>query len=210
MKKHLKELFNDENTVEKIKNRLPYLFQLAELENSRAGKVGMEVGSVREKIIIALLIYEFGEENVKTNFPITEPETDVKVFNSPVSIKTITGEAFSGVKLIWTVDATKAKEFLKNYVPRCDILLVQINWGKDGGFYYIPLETQIKTFNQIGRESYIKLPKVGTNPRGVEITKEALQILVSNKESRHIIINWQKRKIDYNPYKRWIDLWGEE
>lgn len=210
MENNLSELFENENTIKKVKDRLPYLFQLAELENSRAGKVGMEVGSVREKIIIALLIYEFGEENVEINIPITEPETDVKVFNSPVSIKTITGKTLGGVKLIWTVDATKAKEFSKNYFPRCDMLLVQINWNNTGGFYYIPLEIQIKTFNQIGRERYIKLPKVGTNPRGVEITKEALQDLVNDKESRCIMINWQSRKIDYNPYKRWVDLWREE
>jgi len=51
------EIFKDKKLVNKIKTRLPYLFQLAELESSRAGKIGMEVGSLRERIIIALLIY---------------------------------------------------------------------------------------------------------------------------------------------------------
>lgn len=54
------EIFEDKILVNKIQSRLPYLFQLAELESSRAGKTGMEVGSVREKIIVALLIYKFG------------------------------------------------------------------------------------------------------------------------------------------------------
>ena len=36
------EIFTDRNLVEKVKKRLPYLFQLAELESSRAGKTGME------------------------------------------------------------------------------------------------------------------------------------------------------------------------
>jgi hypothetical protein len=67
MPSRLIEIFEDGKLVEKIKRRLPYLFQLAELESSRAGKIGMEVGSVREKIIVALLIYKFGE-----------PEVDVK------------------------------------------------------------------------------------------------------------------------------------
>jgi hypothetical protein len=44
------ELFNDKHLVTKIQKKLPKLFHLAELESSRAGKVGMEVGSVREKI----------------------------------------------------------------------------------------------------------------------------------------------------------------
>ncbi|MBI2470513.1 MAG: ThaI family type II restriction endonuclease [Planctomycetes bacterium] len=57
------EIFGDEKLIAKIKRRLPYLFQLAELESSRAGKTGMEVGSTQEKITIALLIYKFAERN---------------------------------------------------------------------------------------------------------------------------------------------------
>jgi len=34
-----------------------YKIQIAELESQRAGKVGMEVGSIRERIIVSLLIY---------------------------------------------------------------------------------------------------------------------------------------------------------
>jgi len=43
------EIFEDEKFVEKVKRRLPYLFQLAELESSRAGRIGMQVGSAREE-----------------------------------------------------------------------------------------------------------------------------------------------------------------
>jgi hypothetical protein len=210
MSSRLIEIFEDEKLVAKIKRRLPYLFQLAELESSRAGKTGMEVGSVRERIIVALLIYKFGEANVETQIPITEPEVDAKLFGEPVSIKTITGKSFGGVKLIWTVDAQKAKEFRDNYYPNCDILLVQINWNDTGGFYYIPLEVQKMLFDEIGRQNYIKLPKPGTNPRGVEITKEALSTLVKNRESKRIEINWQRTKIEFNTYKRWVELWRED
>jgi len=210
MSSKLIELFKDTELVNRIKNKLPYLFQLAELESSRAGKIGMEVGSLREKIIIALLIYKFGGTNVETEIPITEPEIDVKLFGKPISIKTITGKGFSGVKLIWTVDAQKAREFRENYYPKCDIILVQINWGGEGGFYYIPVEIQKEIFDGIGREKYIKLPKPGTNPRGVEISKEALTTLVNHKLTKVIKINWIKTKVDYNPYKRWVDYWRED
>ncbi len=210
MSSRLIELFNDEIIVEKIKKRLPYLFQLAELESSRAGKTGMEVGSVREKIIVALLIYKFGEANIETEIPITEPEVDAKLFGEPISIKTITGKSFGGVKLIWTVDAQKAKEFRENYIPHCDILLVQINWNDRGGFYYIPLEVQKKLFNKIGKENYIKLPKPGTNPRGVEITKDALLSLTRDTGTKSIEIEWRRTEINFNPYKRWVDLWRED
>lgn len=209
MNSHLIEIFEDRKLIEKIKMRLPYFFQLAELESSRAGKTGMEVGSVRERIIVAMLIYKFGEANVETEIPITEPEVDVKLFGNPLSIKTITGKSFGGVKLIWTVDAQKAKEFRENYYPHCDMLLIQINWGNHGGFYYVPLEAQRQVFNKIGRQNYIKLPKAETNPRGVEITKEALSNLVADNESKSIMIDWQRTKIDFNSYKRWVDLWRE-
>jgi len=210
MSSKLIEIFEDTKLVSRIKNKLPCLFQLAELESSRAGKIGMEVGSLREKIIIALLIYKFGEANIETDIPITEPEVDVKLFGIPVSIKTITGKGFGGVKLIWTVDAQKAKEFREAYYPHCEILLIQINWGDIGGFYYIPLEVQKRFFDKVGREGYIKLPKPGTNPRGVEITKDALSSLVRDTSSKVIEINWQKTKIVYNPYKRWVDYWSED
>ena len=207
---HLAQLFEDEETVRRIKNRLPYLFQLAELESSRAGKVGMQVGSIRENVIVALLIYKFGEENVETEIPITEPEMDARLFGEPVSIKTITG-SFGGVKVIWTVDAEKAKEFREKYYPSCDILLVRINWDDIGGLYYIPVEVQRRLFDKIGRENYIKLPKPGTNPRGVEFAKNVLARLTADSvQSKQIEINWQKCKVEFNAYKRWLDLWKED
>jgi len=206
---HLAQLFEDQAIVRKVRKRLPHLFQLAELESSRAGKVGMQVGSIRENVIVALLIYKFGEENVETEIPITAPEMDVRLFGEPVSIKTITG-SFSGVKVIWTVDATKAKEFRENYYPHCDILLVRINWDDIGGLYYIPVQTQKKLFDKIGRENYIKLPKAGTNPRGVEFAKNVLARLTADSQSKHIEINWQRGKVELNAYKRWLDFWKED
>ena len=209
MSSRLIEIFEDEKLVEKIKRRSPYLFQLAESESSRAGKTGMEVGLLRERIIVALLIYKFGEANVETEIPGTEPEIDARLFGEPISVKTITGKGFGGVKLIWTVDAQKAKEFRESYYPHYDILLVQINWSNMGGFYYIPLEAQKGLFDKIGKQNYIKLPKPGTNPRGVEITKEALSCLFKSSESKSIDINWQRSIIDFNPYKKWVDYWKE-
>lgn len=100
------ELFSDASLVEKIRRKLPMLFHMAELESSRAGKVGMEVGSLREKILIALLMYKFGEQ--------------------------------------------------------------------------------------------------------VEISKEALTALVENIKTKTIRINWFREKVEFNLYKRWVDLWSED
>ncbi len=64
--------------------------------------------------------------------------------------------------------------------------------------------------NRIGRENYIKLPKAGTNPRGVEMTGQAIQVLLSERETLRIPINWRKEIIDFKPFKRWIELWEQE
>lgn len=117
-------IFTDKNLVDKIKIKLPMLFQIADSESQRAGRIGMEVGSVRERIIVSLLIYKFGEENVETEIPIIEPEIDVKLFGKPISIKTKTGKNLSGVKISWTVDYQNAEEFLEKNSPSCDLIFV--------------------------------------------------------------------------------------
>lgn len=201
------DLFTDTQLVSKIQAQLPQLFQLAQLESSRAGRVGMEVGSARERILIALLIHKFGKANVETDIPITEAEVDVRVLGKPISIKTVTGKKLGGVKIIWTVDPEQALRFSQYYEPTCDVLLAQVNWGNTGGFFLFPKLAQLDVLKQIGRERYIKLPKPGTNPRGVELSAEVLGILAEHPQSRRIPIQWYKSVVEYDPYDRWLDLW---
>lgn len=203
----IEELFKDANLVKKIQERLPKLFQIAEIESSRAGKIGMEVGSVREKVIIALFIHKFGEKTVNTKLPITESETDVVVNGRGISIKTISGAG--GIKAVWTVDAESSKSFLENYRPKCDIFLVQIWWGQErDSLFFIPVSVQQEIFKKLGPSGYLKLPKGGTNPRGVEFSKEAIQSMLNHKDVLRISINWQKKPIEYNVYERWIKYWS--
>ena len=49
----LYELFDDKPLCEKIQRKLPFLFALAEQQASRARRIGMEVGTLREQILIA-------------------------------------------------------------------------------------------------------------------------------------------------------------
>jgi hypothetical protein len=205
---HLAAIFRDEKLKERIRRKLPYLFHIAELDSSRAGKVGMQVGSLRESIIVSLLVYRFGESNVQSEIPITEREIDVLVFDNPISIKTITGKG--GVKVIWTVDPIKAREFLDRYEPRFDTLLTLINWNSVGGFYYVPVEVQNRAFEMLGREKYLKLPKPGTNPRGVEISRNGLDTILEDKDTLCLEIGWERPNIKYSPYKRWLDYWHED
>lgn len=204
----IKEIFADSKLVLRIKDKLPKLFHMAELESARAGKIGMEVGSLRERVIVALLIYKFGLTSVDTKLPITEPEADVKLDGRKISVKTITGDG--GVKAVWTVDAESAKRFIEGYTPQCDIVLVKIKWGSnEGGFYLIPLSVQQEIFKRLGRDRYLKMPKAGTNPRGVEFSQDAIRAMAAHRDTLRIQVNWKKEASEYDTYKRWIDCWAE-
>jgi hypothetical protein len=90
------------------------------------------------------------------------------------------------------------------------MLFIQINWENHGGFYYIPLGTQRQIFGTLGRDRYIKLPRLGTNPRGVEITAEALEVLVNHTQTVAIDIEWRREDIPFNAFQRWVEHWEHE
>jgi len=206
------DMFTDTTIISKIRNKMPYLFRIAEIEASRGGRVGMEIGSVRERIIIALLRYYFGKDNVSDDLPITEAETDVVLFGNPISIKTKTGVSFAGIKSVWTVDWDKIDKFVKSYTPKADMILARIVWdAEDGGFYHIPVAVQDRIFNRLGSGGYLKVPPRGTNPRGVEYSPEAIRGMIADSGTRRIKINWQRRtdeKIDV--YEKWERYWSED
>jgi len=208
----IRELFEDTTLVEKIKMKLPKFFQIVESENKRGGKTGMEVGTAREKIIIALLIHKFGEENVITEIPTTEAEVDVKLFDNAISIKTITSDQKTpkGVKLKWTANRDAAIKFRDSYKPSCDMLITHIWWANIGGLYYIPLETQLNVWQSVGRIAYMNDPKPNTNPRGIEIMPEVMQKLIEDQRTMRMSILWKSETVNYNPYGRWLELWKED
>lgn len=204
---YTQKMFDNKKFKDMMIDQLPHLFQIAELESTRGGKIGMEVGVLRERIFISSLIYNCGKLNVNVNISSNEPEIDVIIFNEPISIKTVTSKKIAGFKLAWTVDTEKAKEFQDNYYPHCSIILIQINWCGVGKICYIPLSVQKELFDKIGKNEYIKLPKSGTNSRGIQITDNALLDLISNEHSKTIEILWNKTEINHNIYERWINCW---
>tara|TARA_Y100000590_G_C15664876_1_gene994076 strand:+ start:1103 stop:1750 length:648 start_codon:yes stop_codon:yes gene_type:complete len=203
-------LFIDKKIRKEIQEKLPRLFKIAEIECSRAGKIGMEVGSMREKIIIAMFIHYFGSNNVNSDIPITQSEIDVSVMDENISIKTISKTG--AVKVVWTVDALKAKIFVDNYTPSCNILLVDINWGKEqDSIFYIPLIVQQKLLETIGRHNYLNTPKAGTNPRGVEFRRNTLKSLMNDKDTFKLPISWNlDNTVDVDLYERWVQLWTSD
>lgn len=207
-------LFDDEAFNERVKRKLPMLFHIAEQQASRAGKVGMEVGVLREQILISMLLYKFGRSAVSVNTPPNFPEADVSLFGKPVSIKTVTARSKSvpAIKLIWTVDWIKVESFVKEYEPRSDLLIAIIRWGDKGGLFAIPVSAQREVLQLLGRERYLRMPPKGTNPRGVELSREALEMLLCHKLTRHLEIGWERpsRHDDLEPYIKWLAYWAED
>jgi hypothetical protein len=205
----LSEAFSLPDFQRIVRERLPKLFHMAEIESSRDGKVGMEVGSLRETILIALLVSYFGENNVIYNIPIVSSELDVRLFGAPVSIKTKTGNGFGGIKAVWTVDPIKVRTFIEHYQPECDILLAQLVWGGTGWLYYLPLEAQKDSLDRVGVSAYLRAPKPGTNPMGVEFQSSAMELVVWHQMSKRIPIIWRRPSNIYDKYDRWIKFWKE-
>jgi hypothetical protein len=206
------KLFDDNLVIRKIQQKLSHLFELAEIESQRNGKIGMEVGSIRENVLIALLMYKFGLDDVNANIPITKSEIDVLVKNEPLSIKTLTtiNDSWINIKVSWSVDVATAQTFKTKYKPFCDMLLAKIQWNNIGQLYLFSKEAQQKILKTLGPDKYLKLPKAGTNARGVEITKEALKLLASHATTRKIDIKFIKEHLDCREiYTRWLDAWHE-
>lgn len=189
----LADAFGDRRFQELIKQEIPRLMEKADIEGSRYGNTGMEKGSTRKKNLVDLLIDYFGEDNVETTFPQNLPGIDLKIDSQLVKIKTITGNR--GVKIKWTVDPNKVEDFISEYSPSCNILLVKLNWNmkernQPSGLFWIPLEAQRRVLKQLGVERYLKPPKPGTNSRGIELSKPALEHLLNDEETKHIDVDW--------------------
>lgn len=204
MNKKLVEKFEDDGFIKNVQANFPRMFHITELENSKNKRVGMEAGIQREKIIIEMFKYECGRGNVMNVLPKSAGhEVDVMLFGEPLSIKTLTGKIKAGFKLKWISDEKVIKKFHEEYYPSCDILFAWIKWNTYKGIYYIPVEDQIKIFEEVGRDVYLKVPKTGTNSRGVEIRKHILLKLINNGMTPQIKIGWEKSKINDISHEEW-------
>ncbi|WP_094759582.1 ThaI family type II restriction endonuclease [Sedimentisphaera salicampi] len=78
--------------------------------------------------------------------------------------------------------------------------------GGTGSFYYVPKEVQKSVFALLGHSEYLKLPKRGTNPRGVQISAMAFSEILEHKDTFQIQVQWDKSDLEFDAYKRWLDM----
>lgn len=214
----LSVLFDDPKTVTEIQRKLPKLFWIANQECSRGGKLGQEVGKVREKILAVLVMSKLGKDNVRIDVPTTHPEANLIVKQTPVSVITLSvaNSHFSGagVKINWSGNAVPGKRFVDTYTrPKSDILFTIINFSSTGKLLLIPMSVQEEVFQKMGRYSYFRAPSVSEDSRGVEFKPSALLAMTRHKDTRTIDIPWHKavKPVDsFSPYRRWEIMWFDE
>lgn len=198
------EWFNNKIFQEITQKNLPFLFKKAELETTRGGKIGMEVGVLRERILCSILIKSFGVENIITEFGVTENSKDVKVFDDTLSIKTFTNDGYSGIKVFWASDNQSVKTAVDSYKPKNHLLVSQIKWGTiGGGLFLIPLELQNIFFEKCGVDNYLKVNS--GNNRGISFKTTVLKEMINHKDTKKIKIDWKIPEFKLNVFERWIN-----
>ena len=196
----IRQLLTNPKYVEVIQRKLPPAFQTVEYEL----KGNPAVGLLREQIILGMLIAFLGEANVKLIQGGVNPDIDCYVGSSPLSIKTVS--LSGGIRLKWTSNAVKAREFINGYKPISDLLVIRIVWEETGVLRFIPLDVQQNLFGQIGVARYLDY-RGATNTRGVNLSLEAAQTLNRHSQSISVPILWKKSKVIGNPVDKWIDYW---
>ena len=175
-----KDIFTSVEFQDLIKSKLPKLFEIAEVESTRGGKIGMEVGILRERVLTSFFISKVGEDNVDSDSSATENSKDVQVNGDDISIKTFTGSGYSGVKIFWTSDTESAKRVMDTYTPKFDLIVANINWGSNkGGLYYVDKQTQRQVMDSVGRNKFLKISS-GSNNRGITYGTDVLKKLLGD------------------------------
>lgn len=201
MNELLAELLQTPAVVGKIRTKLPPAFEIV------AGQAkGPEIGVLREQVIIGMLIAFLGEDRVGTVTQAVNPDVDCYVDQQPLSIKTVTG-LHASIRLKWTANAYNASQFINNYQPSSDLLIVRIVWDGTGHVKYVPIEVQNDVYERLGTE-YLDY-RGQTNTRGVNLSREAATRIDRDIRVITVDLDWPRAGVAFDPYTRWVSYWRD-
>ncbi len=196
----IKQLLTNPTHTKIIKEKLPPAFQI--VEDKLKGNPA--VGLLREQVIIGMLIAFLGKGKVNIAKGGVNPDSDCSIGDEPLSIKTVSNSG--GIRLKWTSATDKAKEFIKYYEPKCNMLVIRIAWGETGTIRYIPLEAQKYVFKNMGVSKYL-VYRGATNTRGVNLSADAEGQLNIHPEIVTLDLVWNKSAEFINPIDKWVEYW---
>ena len=201
----LRKLLQQPDQQELLNKGLPAAFDKANAKHRRKGKVGQEVGITREIILQAYLESRLGKESVTSAGGPTS-RNDLTIDGCPIEIKTVTGAG--RVKVSWTVDTVKSDEFISEYKPTSDLLLVRIWWGqKRDSIFHIPQEVAEEVALNSGKE--LAKIKHDTNNRGVEYSKDSMDAMESHSQTLKIPIAWGEESKNSTALQDWLNYWNQ-
>jgi len=203
------ELFADPKFTRYLQRFWPIFVARANDLCLQNGKLGQEVGKMRERVILYLFYRYLGEdaENCALNdqtVSVNEKGKDTLLFGRDVSIKTIsaTGNQFHQLKISWIEDKIMADEIARTWVPQFDLLLCRLKWNcKTEGFYYIPKDAQQEVISQEANA----LKTSGGYGKGTSLSKKACESLVSHPKTLKIPIAMPPEYRDENFLPRLLD-----
>lgn len=160
---------------------------------STNGKIGMEVGKWREKIMIVCLWDCFGKENV---IIVSESKgnIDMYFFGVPMSIKfaDITKNV-TKINATWSIGKTdeQVEENKKEYKPDFTILYCGIRYGQTcNSIFLIDTKTQNEVFGELGRETYLT-----RGGKGLTIPAKVVKKLIQHQSTKSIVVTYFPDKI---------------
>jgi hypothetical protein len=196
---------------EKYVKGLITLYQSSQMECSRSSGLTPEVGSSRERDLIASFVSNL-ELNVNYNIT-NDKEEDVIINDLKLSIKHSSNKSKSqsGIKIIWTVDSEKRNEFLKNFTFNCDIIIVYVRFSEilDKGeleIIFIRKEKLSEIHNNFKLSEKNVFKCLDGNSRGIEFDKKFFEEILKNIDF-HIKIKFTNINCDVcNPISKRVKL----
>lgn len=177
-----------------VKN-LILLYQLSQTECSRGSNLTPEIGSSRERDLIASLKSNLLLD-VNYDIPNRKKE-DVIINNDNISIKHSSNKmnSRSGIKIIWTVDNERRKQFVDNFIFKCNLLIIYVRFNESlsSGELEIIYISQSELVHQqinsgIRKESIFNC--LQGNSRGIEFSKIFFE-KIKKKSLFHIKIKFK-------------------
>lgn len=173
--------------------KLAKLYQASQQENTRNGQLTTEVGSSREKDLVAFLKYN---QDLKVKYNIdNKDEADCKIKGRKTSIKHISSNRIgpNGLKIKWTSNKEKQKEFINDFTFTCDLLLVFVKFEDimtlTLEIIFINKGKLQKLYEQSKGEKVFKA--LNGNSRGIEFEKSFFNKMMDNK-MYHLVANIKK------------------
>lgn len=153
-------------------------------ESLRDGKLTMDVGTSRERDLIAVLCKYFGRDCVNWNIP-SDFSQDVLIENKPVSIKHLTttqksnyNSTLPSFKIKWTSNADAAERHIEEYIKSewTDYLIVSEIDDKGVTVNVISPSQVNRIIKFLKRRAFKEISKKN-NIRGIEFSEVTLNLL---------------------------------